>query len=128
MIAVYLISYVGLSLYLFVQAIGALKPRVTTLMSRVEGPDSTNHKIMGLRFISHIREASFEEYYEKWRTAQFADINRELALSVKMVVGIVTDKYQALHRLYSGLMVLVFLTAGLVIALLYFRVQQPGSP
>jgi hypothetical protein len=121
-LGIYLILYVVLSLFLFVQAIGALKPRVSTLLTRVDHMDNPQ-KILGLRFISHIRDTPFEEYYERWRSARFADVNREIALSLQMVVTIVTEKYRALQRLYAGLLVLVFLTAGLITVLIYLRIQ-----
>jgi hypothetical protein len=125
-VGIYLITYVGLSLFLFLQAIGALKPRVSTLLSSTENSGTAaTHQMLGLRFISLIRETPFEEYYERWKSAKFSDVNRELALSVQMVAGVITEKYKALHRLYTGLMILVFLTAGLITTLVYLRILQP---
>jgi hypothetical protein len=128
-LGIYLILYVVLSLFLFVQAIGALKPRVSTLLARMDQTDNPQN-ILGLRFISHIRDTPFEDYYDRWRSARFADVNREIALSLQMVVSIITEKYRALQRLYAGLLVLVFLTAGLITALIYLRMHIgpiPGS-
>jgi hypothetical protein len=119
-VGIYLLTYVGISLFLFMQAIGALKPRVSTLLNLGSG-EKDQGRVVGLRFISHIRSTEFEEYYEEWKTAQFSDVNREIALSIKMVAEVVTEKYRALHRLYSGLMILVILSAGLISVLIYNR-------
>jgi len=116
-IAIYVVGYVGISLYLFVQAIGTLKPRISSVLSTVQTPEQSSRKILGLRFASNILEAGFEEYYEKWRQAPFADINRELALHIRTLAAIVASKYATLHRLYIGLLVLVTLTAALITVL-----------
>jgi hypothetical protein len=117
-VGVYLLTYVGISLFLFMQAIGALKPRISTLLNLGSG-ENDQGRVVGLRFISHIRSTEFETYYDEWKMAQFSDVNREIALSIKMVAEVVTEKYRALHRLYSGLMILVILSAGLISVLIY---------
>ena len=124
LLGIYVAIYVALSLFLFVQAIGALKPRISIVLSNVETPAGSTRPILGLRFIKNILDSSFEEYYQKWKGAQFVDINRDLALHVQHLAAIVTAKYVTLHRLYSGLMVLVFLTAGLVAFLTFGRLRQ----
>ena len=65
----------------------------------------------------NILEGTLEEYYNQWKGAQLVDVNRDLALHVRHLAGIVTAKYVTLYRLYTGLMVLVFLTGGLVLVL-----------
>jgi len=119
-VGIYLLTYVGISLFLFMQAIGALRPRVSTLLNLGSG-EQDQGRLVGLRFISHIRSTEFEEYYEQWKVAQFSDVNREIALSIKMVAEVVSEKYRALHRLYSGLMILVIFSAGLISVLIYSR-------
>ena len=98
-VGVYLLTYVGISLFLFMQAIGALKPRISTLLDQLGTADPDHAGVVGLQFISHIRNTDFESYYDEWKTAQFSDVNREIALSIKMVAEVVTEKYRALHRL-----------------------------
>jgi hypothetical protein len=119
----YLVVYVGLSLYLFIQAIGTLRPRVSTLFKKVDGGSALPHTA-GLRFIGHVRDMKFEDYYEKWHQANYGDINREVALSIQMVSKIVGQKYEALHRLYAGLMILVILSAGLITVLAYNQIMK----
>jgi hypothetical protein len=121
-IGAYLTTYIVLSLYVFIQAIGALRPRVTALMKRIGDPDVTGHKPRGLRFLSNILDASFETYYQNWREANWGDVNREVALAVKVVAEVVTEKYAAIDRMYTGLLILVLLSAGLIAVLGLVRV------
>jgi hypothetical protein len=124
LLGVYVAIYFGISLYLFVQAIRALKPRIATVLSRVDTPDGSSRPLLGLRFVRSILDPPFEEYYERWKQAQFADVNREVALHVRQLAAIVTAKYQTLYRLYTGLMALVFLTAGLITLLIFNRLLR----
>jgi hypothetical protein len=118
-LGVYVTVYVMLSLFLFVQAIGALKPRIAGIVVPTE--KNGRPDVLGLRFIQNILHGGFDEYYAKWQRAQFSHINRETAMAVRVVADIITLKYKALDRLYAGLLVLVFLTAGLITALVYSR-------
>jgi hypothetical protein len=123
-IGIYAATYFALSLFLFVQAITALKPRVATVFSPVETPEGAAHPLLGLRFVKNILDTGFEEYYQKWKQARVADINREVALHVRHLAAIVSAKYRTLHRLYAGLMALVFLTAGLIAIMIYNRLYS----
>lgn len=117
---VYLTSYIILSLYIFIQSIGALKPRISTLLTKI----GASENMTGLRFVSTTIESEFERYYELWRSAPYANINRELALSAKMVAEVIASKYKALHRMYTGLLILVFMTAGLIAVLGFLRILE----
>lgn len=120
----YLTTYIVLSLYVFIQAIGALRPRVTSLMKRIGEADGAGHKLLGLRFLSNIMDASIEKYYQKWREANWGDVNREVALAVKVVAEVLNEKYAAIHRMYTGLLILVLLSAGLIAVLGIVRVTS----
>lgn len=122
-IAVYATTYLALSLFLFVQAIGALKPRISGVVQQAEKLPGATPNVLGLRFMQNILDVDFEEYYSKWQSAQFGQVNRETAMAIRVLARIITVKYQALERLYSGLLVLVFLTAGLITALVYVRLS-----
>ena len=124
LLGLYVAVYRALSLYLFVQAIAALKPRIATVLSTVETPEGASRPIPGLRFVKNILETGFEEYYQRWKQAQFVDVNREVALHIRQVSAIVTAKYSTLSRLYTGLMALVFLTAALITMLVFSRVAS----
>ena len=114
-LGVYLTSYIILSLYIFVQSIGALRPRVGALMKRI-GKDEEEH-LNGLRFTSTIISMDFNSWYEQMKNAQYGDINREVAFSIRVVSEVVASKYSKLGNMYAGLMILVFLSAGLILTL-----------
>lgn len=120
-LGVYVTAYVGLSLYLFVQAIGALRPRMTGVVQNAEKAGPEGYQVLGLRFMQNILDCSFDEYYAKWQTAQMGHVNRETAMTVRVLARIITEKYRAIERLYAGLLVLVFLTAGFITTLIYTR-------
>jgi hypothetical protein len=107
-VAVYVIVYVCISLYLFVQAIVALKPRATPLIGKPDGPDRR------LRHFGAIISQSAEEYLQGWRDATIATVLKELAFHVQLSARVVAEKYGAIGRLYLGLMVLVFMTGGML--------------
>ena len=110
-VAIYVVVYVGISLFLFVQAIVALKPRATPLIGKPEGPDRR------LRHFGAIISQSAEEYLQGWREATIATVLKELAFHVQLSARVVAAKYVAIGRLYLGLMVLVFMTGSMLTAI-----------
>lgn len=106
-IAIYVVAYVALSVFLFVQAIVALKPRVAPLIDKNDGTDRR------LRHLGAIMSQTPDEYLDGWRQATVGSVNKELASHVQHSARAVAEKYTAVGRLYWGLMVLVFMTAGL---------------
>jgi hypothetical protein len=116
---IYAASYVGVSLYLLIQAIGALRPRGGTFLGTVDQAGAAAEGLSGLRFIGNARTAPAAEYYDAWRHAEVGHLNRELALFVQGMARANTAKYLSLNRLYSGLTVLATLTAILVLLLIY---------
>jgi hypothetical protein len=123
LIGAFVTTYLALSLYLFVQAIGALRPRTAAVLERFEPASSEDRRILGLRFVRNMIEIDRKEYYDRWRSATFGDVNHELAIAVQTYGQIITSKYKALQRLYSGLMLLVFLTAGMAAILLFLQLS-----
>lgn len=109
-IALYIVAYAAISVFLFVQAIVALKPRATPLIAKEAGLDRR------LRHFGAIISQSADEYLESWRQATIANVNKELAFHVQLSARVATEKYGAIGRLYTGLMLLVFLTAGMLAA------------
>jgi hypothetical protein len=120
--AIYIVIYLGLSLYLFVEAISALRPRVAALSSEIDAVGLSSHKILGIRFISTFNSLDLDQYYELCRRAKCGDVNREVALGIQIVGRVLMSKYKAIDRLYAGLLILVFLTAGMIAFLVMSRV------
>jgi hypothetical protein len=118
----YITLYAVLSLYMCVQAIGALKPRLSvSIRNTTDFSKAHSQDWLDLLSFDAIARRDLETYYELWRRAQFGQINREVALSVHSTSQIIMAKYKALERLYAGLLILVFLTAFLVLALTWAR-------
>ena len=116
---IYAASYVGVSLYLLIQAIGALKPRAGAFLGTVDQAGAAAEGLVGLRFIGNARTTPAAQYYDAWRHAEVGHLNRELALFIQGMARANTEKYLSLNRLYSGLTVLATLTAMLVLILIY---------
>ncbi len=72
------------------------------------------------------RVADARRILEGWRQATVGNVNKELAFHVQHSARAVAEKYGAVGRLYWGLMVLVFMTAGML-ALVVVRMLL-GSP
>jgi hypothetical protein len=121
-LAIYITLYAILSLFLCVQAIWALKPRLSNALQSIKDhTQSITESWLHLLSWDSIATQSPEQYYESWHRAQFGQLNREVALSVHSTSCIIIAKYGALKLLYAGLMLLVFLTACLVLSLTYLR-------
>ena len=104
----YVVTYAALSVFLFVQAVVALKPRVAPLIDKAAGTDRR------LRHLGAIMSQTPDEYLEGWRQATVGNVTKELTSHVQHSARAVAEKYTAVGRLYWGLMVLVFMTAGML--------------
>lgn len=111
-LGIYVVSYAALSIYFFVQAIEALRPRVRMEPIQALGPDGEG--LPGLRFIGNALAASRDEYYESWRRIEVADVTRELALDVQLIAQVNLAKYRALDRVFAGLIALTLFTSVLI--------------
>lgn len=116
----YVAVYITLSLYLFTEAIRALRPRWNSVSVRVQdAAKSSSQDWIGLRFTGNILERGVDDFYTGWQRASIGHLNRETALTVQLIARVGEAKYRALGRLFAGLQVLVFLTAGLIGVIVY---------
>lgn len=109
-VAIYVGVYAAISLWLFVQAVVALKPRATPLLATRDAPGGDRR----LRHFGAMISQNADDYLQGWREATIGSVLQELAFHVQLSARVVTEKYIAIARLYVGLMVLVFLTAGML--------------
>ena len=125
-IALYAGIYIALSLYLVVQAINTLKPRMSRIKNYAEQEAATENNAAEdaprLRFVHNVVRLGLDEYYSKWHSASFAQVNRDVAALIRVNAMVIDAKYQTLSRLFSGLLVLVFLSAGLILMMVYMRI------
>ena len=123
-IQVYVAGYVLISLYFFVYAIMALRPRVGR-MHRL-GEARAKGGLPGLRLMDDILATDIDDYYELWRTAEVGQLDREMALQAYLLARANAEKFQAVRRVFHGLLLLVGLTAILV-AIIALHVMAPTS-
>jgi hypothetical protein len=110
-IRLYVTCYVLLSLYFFIYAIVALKPRMRQLRTGYSAAPADSR---GLRMIDDILGQDVDHYYDSWRQAQIGQLNREMATHAYLLASITAEKFLAVNRVYVGLYILVILTAVLI--------------
>jgi hypothetical protein len=120
-VPVYLTFYVGLSLYLCTQAISTLRPRLFSSVQKMLGDNPGVDPSRQVLSIHVMTTQTLSDYYELWQKAPFAQVNREVAMRVQVTARIITLKYRALEKLYSGLLVLIALTGFMIVGLTYLR-------
>ena len=106
----YVTCYVLLSLYAAVFAILALRPRSQEMDGAAVQCEPT-----GMSLLAGPPNTDAEAYYDNWKQAEVSQLNRELAIRSHLLARANTEKFQALRRVYQGLLVLVALTAVLAI-------------
>jgi hypothetical protein len=103
----YVTGYVLLSLYAAIFAILALRPR----LQEMGGATSMQAGAPALTLLAGTTEEDADSYYEAWRQAELSQVNREMAIRSQLLARANAEKFQALRRVYQGLLVLVALTA-----------------
>ena len=113
-LAAFLIIYVLLALYFFVQAIESLRPRQA--QPQVSNPSDLglDEHPLGLRFYEDILSRDLEDYRRTWRDLRIGQLNNEMAVQAHALAQINHAKYGALRRLYMGLKVLTVMAVVLV--------------
>ncbi len=117
----YITGYVLLSLYAAVFAIIALRPR----SQEMDGA-AANDEPTGMKLLAGAPAVDAEAYYDTWRQAELSQINRELAMRSHLLARANTEKFQALRRVYHGLLVLVGLTAVLALFIALHAMAPAG--
>ena len=104
------------ALYLFHQAIEALRPRSQGRRTPTSG-DSGAEATIGLRHHDDVLRRSHEAYLAAWQQVGVEQLSREIALQVHRQAQVNRDKEKALTRLYAGLRTMMLLLVGLTIIL-----------
>jgi hypothetical protein len=117
----YITGYVLLSLYAAVFAIIALRPR-----SQERDGAAANDEPTGMKLLAGASDVDADAYYNTWRQAELSQINRELAMRSHLLARANTEKFQALRRVYHGLLVLVGLTAVLALFIALHAMAPAG--
>ena len=112
-LVVYAAVYAVAALYLFIQAIESLRPRAP-MESTADDLSGRPMRLAGVRTIGNILDISTDTYDERWRGVPIGELCREIALHVQIVARVNASKFKAIARLYRGLEIQTFLTAGLL--------------
>jgi hypothetical protein len=120
----YVAGYVLISLYFFVHAIMALRPRVGRMQHA--GEPRAEGRLPGLRLMDEMIATDIDDYYDLWKRAEVGQLDREMALQVSLLARANADKFHAVRRVYHGLLLLVALTA-LLVAIIAAHVTMPGT-
>jgi uncharacterized protein YjiK len=113
-IAIYLLVYVLVALYFFMQAIESLRPRKSQPQVPPVSQTGIEDFPLGIRFYEDILRRDPEEYKRAWKEVRMGQLNAELAVQSHALAGINRAKYGALRRLYLGLKIMTMLAVGLV--------------
>jgi hypothetical protein len=117
----YITGYVLLSLYAAVFAILALRPRSQEMDGAAVQCEPT-----GMKLLAGAPDTNADAYYDSWRQAELSQVNRELAMRSHLLARANTEKFQALRRVYQGLLVLVGLTALLALFIAFHAMGLSG--
>jgi hypothetical protein len=75
--------------------------------------------------VDDILKHPIDGYYDVWRHAPSGAVNREMALQVHLLARTTAEKYAALRKVYSGVMILLGLTAAFL-AILALHILMPS--
>lgn len=122
-VQIYVAGYVIISLYFFVYAILALRPRAGR-MHRA-GEERADGGVPGLRLMNDILATDIDDYYDLWKTAEVGQLDREMALQAYLLARANAEKFRAVNRVFRGLLLLVGLTA-LLVAIIALHLTVPS--
>ncbi|HET7746745.1 MAG TPA: SdiA-regulated domain-containing protein [Vicinamibacteria bacterium] len=115
-LGLYILVYVCVALYFFLQAIESLRPR----QSQPQIPPPNSERMvqdfpLGIRFYEDILRRDVETYKKAWQEVRIGQLNAELAVQAHALAEINKAKYAALRKLYKGLQIMTLMAVGLVV-------------
>jgi hypothetical protein len=113
----YLLLCGSSAIYLFHQAIEALRPRSSNRPRSSVRDAGGEPAEAGLRHHDEVLRQDQEAYLSAWQRVCVEQLNREIARQVHQQAQVNQAKERALTRLYAGLRVMMFLLVGLVLIL-----------
>jgi hypothetical protein len=116
-IVAYIALYAVFSVWLFRQAIGALKPNVPAGWAVKEVRAAG---VPGVRFMDTMLAADGEVYDQGWSQLTLRKLNREMTIMIRVSARMLAAKYVCLDRLFRGLEYLTLANVVFVVALLLY--------
>ena len=113
-LGVYLLVYILLALYFFMQAIESLRPRKSQPQVAPADQSDIEEFPLGIRFYEDILRRDVDSYKKAWSEVRIGQLNAELAVQAHALAAINRVKYAALRKLYKGLQIMTLMAVGLV--------------
>jgi uncharacterized protein YjiK len=118
--SVFVLLYAVLAVYFVVQAIESLRPRKAQPQVRYAAETGLEDFPVGIRFYEDILSRDVEAYRRAWREVRIGQLNAELAVQAHALAQINKAKYNALRKLYLGLLIMTITAAALLAIGTYF--------
>jgi uncharacterized protein YjiK len=113
-LGIYLLAYILIALYFFLQAIESLRPRQSKPQVTPVEQTGIEEFPLGIRFYEDILRRDVDAYKKAWQDVRIGQLNAELAVQAHALAEINRIKYAALRRLYKGLQIMTLMAVGLV--------------
>lgn len=113
-LGIYLLVYIMLALYFFLQAIESLRPRQSQPQVAPVDQTGVEEFPLGIRFYEDILRRDVDAYKKAWQEVRIGQLNAELAVQAHALAEINRAKYEALRKLYKGLQIMTLMAVGLV--------------
>lgn len=120
-IVAYIALYAVFSVWLFRQAIGALKPNIPEGWTVKEVRSAG---VPGVRFMDTMLAAGGDAYDAGWSQMTLRRLNREMTIMIRVSARMLAAKYVCLDRLFRGLEYLTIANVVFVVALLLYGVLR----
>jgi hypothetical protein len=118
-----LIPYIGATGAALWYAISSLRPRTLDLppgLTGTMGQPARGHRPSGLLLWESIATKNLESYQQAWGTATLGQLNAELVIVSHKLAEVNRAKFAAVTRLYSALVVVIALAAGILACDVWF--------
>ena len=113
-LGIYLLVYILIALYFFLQAIESLRPRQSQPQVQPVTEGNLDEFPLGIRFYEDILRRDVDSFKKAWQEVRIGQLNAELAVQAHALAEINKAKYAALRRLYKGLKIMTLMAVGLV--------------
>ena len=113
-LGIYLLVYILIALYFFLQAIESLRPRQSKPQVTPVDQTGIDEFPLGIRFYEDILRRDVDAYKKAWQEVRIGQLNAELAVQAHALAEINRAKYAALRKLYKGLQIMTLMAVGLV--------------
>jgi hypothetical protein len=113
-----LVTYGGVAVHFFFQAIEVLRPR--KFHSRLPETTAAERSPAGVRYYEDVIRRDAAGHCRAWDEVPISQLNAELAVQGHSLSLKAKAKHEALRRLFNGLRLMTLLAAGLLMVMVLF--------